>query len=295
MDTVTKLLLLLLLVLVLTFTRLQTQVTRVLLYLVIVAASDTSVRLLQILNGMMSQWRPYLSARHPKMPHCLLIYIYPLHISTYPSPDRRVPSTSTTLSTHLTPAVSMSSGSQSRIFEWLAMIEDEPVPSDTPRWSYPCRNFPKVQDFYGKLPGIENQPRRSTSVICVESIVRESDASLQHLGPSCQQVAHVPRVQEQALETYRKQHCPWSVGSVSCLMSSQKVASKRKEERFRYERQPRHKTKDDHYEYKGKMSHKKGGRVTKTKRRRSTKRNRKHTVNDNFHASNVARDRLTVS
>ncbi|KAB8260263.1 hypothetical protein BDV32DRAFT_49858 [Aspergillus pseudonomiae] len=188
----------------------------------------------------------------------------------------------------------MSSGSQSRIFEWLAMIEDEPVPSDTPRWSYPCRNFPKVQDFYGKLPGIENQPRRSTSVMCVESIVRESDASLQHLGPSCQQVAHVPRVQEQALETYRKQHCPWSVGSVSCLMSSQKVASKRKEERSRYERQPRHKTKDDHFEYKGKMSHKKGGRVTKTKRRRSTKRNRKHTVNDNFHASNVARDRLTL-
>ncbi|OGM43882.1 ariadne RING finger [Aspergillus bombycis] len=162
-------------------------------------------------------------------------------------------------------------------------------------WSYPSRNFPKVQDLYGKLPGIEDQPRRSLSVMIIEGTVREGDASLQHLGPSSQQVAHVPRVQEQALETYEKQHCPESVGSASCLISSQKVASKGKEERSGYERQPRHKTKNDHYEYKGKMSHEKGGgRVTKAKRRRSAKRNRKHTMNDNFHASNVARDRLTL-
>ncbi|KAE8322253.1 hypothetical protein BDV39DRAFT_196851 [Aspergillus sergii] len=83
-----------------------------------------------------------------------------------------------------------------------------------------------------------------------------------------------------------------SVGPVPCLMSSQKVTSKK--ERSGYERRPRYKTKDDHYEYKGKTSHEKDGRVTKTKRRRSAKKSRKHTMNDNFHASNVARDRLTL-
>ncbi|KAJ1709065.1 ariadne RING finger [Aspergillus flavus] len=125
-----------------------------------------------------------------------------------------------------------------------------------------------------------------------EDTVKEGDSNLQHLDLSSKKVAYVPRVQEKAQETYRKQHYLESVGPVPCLMSSQKVTSKK--ERSGYERRPRYKTKDDHYEYKGKTSHEKDGRVTKTKRRRSAKKSRKHTVNDNFHASNVARDRLTL-
>ncbi|GMF76159.1 unnamed protein product [Aspergillus oryzae] len=187
----------------------------------------------------------------------------------------------------------MDSRSRPRILEWLRTIEDEPGPFDTPRWSLPSHNFPKVQDLYGKIPGIEDQLRRPTSVMRAEDTVKEGDSNLQHLDLSSKKVAYVPRVQEKAQETYRKQHYLESVGPVPCLMSSQKVTSKK--ERSGYERRPRYKTKDDHYEYKGKTSHEKDGRVTKTKRRRSAKKSRKHTVNDNFHASNVARDRLTVS
>ena len=168
------------------------------------------------------------------------------------------------------------------------MIEDEAVPSDTPEWSYPSRISPKVQDPYDKLPGIEDQLRRSTSV-------KEGSTNLPHLGLPSQQVAHVPHAQGTALGTYKKEPCLESVGPIPCLMSFQKAAGMGKKERTGYERRPRHKTKDDHYEYKGKMYQERDGRVTKTKRRRSAKKNRKHTMNDNFHASNVARNRLTVS
>ncbi|KAE8308754.1 hypothetical protein BDV41DRAFT_550439 [Aspergillus transmontanensis] len=155
----------------------------------------------------------------------------------------------------------MGSRSRPRILEWLRTIEVEPGPFGTPRWSLPSHNFPKVQDIYGKIPGIEDQLRRPTSVMCTEDTVREGNY----------------------LE---------SEGPVPCLMSSQKVTSKKG--RSGYERRPRYKTKDNHYEYKGKTSHEKDDRVTKTKRRRSAKKSRKHTMNDNFHASNVARDRLTL-
>ncbi|KAE8357234.1 hypothetical protein BDV27DRAFT_139720, partial [Aspergillus caelatus] len=93
----------------------------------------------------------------------------------------------------------MGSRSQSLILEWLRMIEDEPVPSEIPEWSYPSRNFPKVQDLYGKLPGIEDQLRRSTSV-------KEGGTNLPHLGLPPQKVAHVPHAQGTALETYKKEH-----------------------------------------------------------------------------------------
>ncbi|KAB8220492.1 hypothetical protein BDV33DRAFT_203346 [Aspergillus novoparasiticus] len=155
----------------------------------------------------------------------------------------------------------MDFGSWPRILEWLRTTEDEPGPFDTPRWSLPSHNFPKVQDLYGKIPGIGDQLRRPTSVMRTEDTVKEGGY----------------------LE---------SVGPVPCLMSSQKVTSKK--ERSGYERRLRYKTKDDHYEYKGKTSHEKDSKVTKTKRRRSAKKSRKHTMNDNFHASNVARDRLTL-
>ncbi|EAW09451.1 uncharacterized protein ACLA_036550 [Aspergillus clavatus NRRL 1] len=61
-----------------------------------------------------------------------------------------------------------------------------------------------------------------------------------------------------------------------------------------YERQPRYKTKEDRYEYKGSN----GGNMCKkssVKKIRSSKKARKHTINGNFHAPNVSRDRLTVS
>ncbi|GIK01311.1 hypothetical protein Aspvir_005344 [Aspergillus viridinutans] len=60
-----------------------------------------------------------------------------------------------------------------------------------------------------------------------------------------------------------------------------------------YERKPRHKTKEDRYEYKGSNSRIQG-KQSPIKTKKSSKQVRRHTINDNFHASNVPRDRLTV-
>ncbi|KAJ5703784.1 hypothetical protein N7493_010922 [Penicillium malachiteum] len=60
-----------------------------------------------------------------------------------------------------------------------------------------------------------------------------------------------------------------------------------------FDRQPRHKTREDHYEYKG------GG--TELQQQDSSDRTKKrqkkcwkHTINDTFHAANVVRERLTL-
>lgn len=60
-----------------------------------------------------------------------------------------------------------------------------------------------------------------------------------------------------------------------------------------YERKPRKKTREDHYEYKGSTSCIQS-KQSRTKAKKSSKLVRRHTINDSFHASNVTRDRLTV-
>ncbi|KAF4152429.1 hypothetical protein CNMCM6069_002148 [Aspergillus lentulus] len=60
-----------------------------------------------------------------------------------------------------------------------------------------------------------------------------------------------------------------------------------------YERKPRNKTKEDRYEYKGSTSRIQR-KQSPTKVKKSSKQARRHTINDNFHASNVPRDRLTL-
>lgn len=61
-----------------------------------------------------------------------------------------------------------------------------------------------------------------------------------------------------------------------------------------YERRPRHKTRKDRYDYKTpKLREKHPARSDERKPKRS--KARKHTINEDFHASNVAPRRLTVS
>ncbi|OKO97477.1 hypothetical protein PENSUB_10271 [Penicillium subrubescens] len=61
-----------------------------------------------------------------------------------------------------------------------------------------------------------------------------------------------------------------------------------------YEKRPRRKTRDDKYEYKRpSFSRQRTSQPHKARVQRSRK-NRKHTMNDAFHATNVARDRLTL-
>lgn len=65
-----------------------------------------------------------------------------------------------------------------------------------------------------------------------------------------------------------------------------------KRARHSYERQPRHKTRDDHYEYKAPSAA--GSRPQPRKGRAKNGRGRKHTLNDDFQAVNVNGNRLTV-
>lgn len=62
-----------------------------------------------------------------------------------------------------------------------------------------------------------------------------------------------------------------------------------KREDHGYERKPRHKTKEDRYEYKAPKKKDK-----KNKKKRKSRPKRKHTINESFYAANVAQGRLTV-
>lgn len=62
-----------------------------------------------------------------------------------------------------------------------------------------------------------------------------------------------------------------------------------------YGRKPRRKTRDDKYEYKRPNSPKERRPRSHKNKGKRTRTSRKHTMNDAFHASNVARERLTVS
>ena len=61
-----------------------------------------------------------------------------------------------------------------------------------------------------------------------------------------------------------------------------------------YERKPRHRTRKDRYEYKTTGSPNKNPSNADKRKTNRQRRSRKQTINDVFHASNVARNRLTV-
>lgn len=61
-----------------------------------------------------------------------------------------------------------------------------------------------------------------------------------------------------------------------------------------YERKPRHKTRKDRYKYKTTGSSRGGPSELPEQKAKRQRRSRKQSMNDGFHASNVARNRLTV-
>ncbi|KAJ5692541.1 hypothetical protein N7462_001964 [Penicillium macrosclerotiorum] len=61
-----------------------------------------------------------------------------------------------------------------------------------------------------------------------------------------------------------------------------------------FKRQPRRKTRDDRYEYKGLVPANEHASRSRRYRKKRLHRARKHTLNDEFHASNVASQRLTL-
>lgn len=84
----------------------------------------------------------------------------------------------------------------------------------------------------------------------------------------------------------KQQHSPAPSGRKQATDNKLEGISKR--ESHGYERKPRHKTKEDRYEYKAPKK-----KDNKNKKRKSRPK-RKHTINESFHAANVAQDRLTV-
>ncbi|KAL4796971.1 hypothetical protein BDV19DRAFT_68146 [Aspergillus venezuelensis] len=67
-----------------------------------------------------------------------------------------------------------------------------------------------------------------------------------------------------------------------------------RKEKNGYERIPRAKTKEDRYEYKGRSSRVDSDRGTTAKNKKSSRQKRKHTINEDFRASNVPTYRLTL-
>jgi FtsZ-interacting cell division protein ZipA len=61
-----------------------------------------------------------------------------------------------------------------------------------------------------------------------------------------------------------------------------------------YQRKPRHRTREDRYEYKIAGSTRKHASEAPEQKTKRQRRSRKQAMNDGFHASNVARNRLTV-
>lgn len=61
-----------------------------------------------------------------------------------------------------------------------------------------------------------------------------------------------------------------------------------------YELRPRHKTREDRYDYKGPLSAVESQSQSR-KGRTKKPRGRRHTINDDFHAINITGNRLTVS
>ncbi|PTU17524.1 hypothetical protein P175DRAFT_0560751 [Aspergillus ochraceoroseus IBT 24754] len=61
-----------------------------------------------------------------------------------------------------------------------------------------------------------------------------------------------------------------------------------------YERIPRSKPRENRYEYKGKIRQANEKDIERVHKKRSTKQKRKQTINEDFHASNVPRSRLTL-
>ncbi|KAJ6031158.1 hypothetical protein N7540_001890 [Penicillium herquei] len=86
-------------------------------------------------------------------------------------------------------------------------------------------------------------------------------------------------------------------GQESCTLSERvqslgQSAVKRKAHHA-FDRQPRHKTREDHYEYKGGRTEQQQQETSDRTKKRQRKC-RKHTINDTFHAANVVRERLTL-
>lgn len=113
-------------------------------------------------------------------------------------------------------------------------------------------------------------------------------------------IALIPLESPEALRGIRRSTCKKRrVGHLYQSRTSRAPQSPTRDEgsskraRHSYERQPRHKTREDHYEYKAPSAV--GSRPQARKGRAKNGRGRKHTLNDDFQAVNVTGNRLTVS
>jgi hypothetical protein len=181
----------------------------------------------------------------------------------------------------------------------MSKIEDEP--DGTPKWSYPSHELLRAQGiFLWRFPNVSGLLTKTKSVTRTEITPDEGDVDHRHFSHPSQQIKSVPRVQEEIpMESAKRRHPELQrveqVSMLSMPFKKQQVAGTKRKRGHAYERRPRHRTKDGRYEYKGKTSYAADRKVSEGEKKKTTKRKRKHTMNDDFHASNVARNRLTVS
>ncbi|KAL3482491.1 hypothetical protein BJX99DRAFT_252744 [Aspergillus californicus] len=158
----------------------------------------------------------------------------------------------------------MGVGDQKRFFSWLSQLEDaEPV-----------------------IPQADDHPAARFTFDGIPSTKQALDTKL---AASQEQLSQPVNWQQTRLETENIERTP----STRCKANrgDSKVSGK---EKNGYERIPRSKTKEDRYDYKGKSSRLNSEHGMSTRKNKTSKQKRKHTINEGFHASNVPPARLTL-
>ncbi|KAF7167873.1 hypothetical protein CNMCM6106_003267 [Aspergillus hiratsukae] len=167
-------------------------------------------------------------------------------------------------------------GAQELILKWLVERENSPTTHTNDHASGPAEG-----DFLSiprSVTGTKSRQCHSNGLTINESVSTPQRSALRggssfaHRSPSLN-------------------HIRWSPYPERNPTEKRTIAEK--ESKGGYERKPRNKTKEDRYEYKGSTSRIQR-KQSPTKAKKLSKKVRRHTINDNFHASNVPRDRLTL-
>ncbi|KAJ5624174.1 hypothetical protein N7510_000483 [Penicillium lagena] len=127
----------------------------------------------------------------------------------------------------------------------------------------------------------------------------QEDEPVDHWPPSPSPGIALPELSNELTTPYRMRLCSVQRGSNSRARVykssiSQGGQNTEKPRRQDYGLKPRHKTREDRYEYKAPTSAAKRASETERPRTKRQRRGRKHTLNDDFQAANVVHSRLTL-
>jgi hypothetical protein len=161
------------------------------------------------------------------------------------------------------------------IYQWLSTVQDQDQPGHR---STAGRRFRSNSDaITNKIPEKKQHGEGAAVMTGIPLIPLESPEALRGIRRSTRKKRNLGH-----LDQSRTSPTP---------QSPTRDEGRSKRARHSYERQPRHKTRDDHYEYKAPSAA--GSRPHACQGRAKNVCGRKHTLND-FQAVNVTGNRLTV-